>query len=133
MNIILELQEFDDLIIKYTSPPTTSMLRGKLHPIQQAITSKLDEQAKTEAKLSQSERECANLAAQLKVKEAQKATEFVLNMGVFWKRTLKGFEPNPYCPKCRQVMIRNPPYTELYWECGSCHAEFPGDAEPPPK
>jgi hypothetical protein len=50
--------------------------------------------------------------------------------GVLWKRTETGFEKSPYCPRCRHVMIGNPPDYPMYWTC-SCGQAAPIDASPP--
>jgi hypothetical protein len=132
MNIILELEELDDLIVKFTKAPVTTALQGKLRPIIDAAQVESQAWADTKIKHEQLQAELTRLKTDVKVKEAQSAAKPVPHMGVLWKRSLDGFEPNPYCPKCpNTVLIRNPPNRNYYWYCSSCRASFPGDAKPP--
>jgi hypothetical protein len=120
MNITLQLEEFYDLLVGYTVPPNTAMFQSKLRPIIKAIEVELKARAELEIKLKQSESERADLVAQVNVLNAKKATELVPYMGVFWKRFMGGFEPNPYCPKCKGPLAGNPPPRPLLWICVPC-------------
>jgi len=50
--------------------------------------------------------------------------------GLFWLPEGDHYEPNPYCPKCQEVMSQFPPGAQLHWCCSSCDAMF--DWCPPP-
>ena len=132
MNILLELEELDDLIVKFTEPPFRTALQSKLRPIIEATRVELEAGADIKIKLEQSKGECTNLMAQLNVKAAQKPAEFLIHMGVLWKRTLDGFEPNPYCPKCKFALAGNPPPRPYLWVCASCHFNISARGLTPP-
>jgi hypothetical protein len=58
---------------------------------------------------------------------------FQESMGVLWKRTASGFEPNPYCNECAShpPMFPQPPVgTILYWNCSRSHT-VSGNVRPP--
>ena len=108
MNIPLQFQKLDDLILKHTSPPATSILRNELHFIRD------------------------QLEAHFAAKEKLKLGELVMNDGVMWKRNATGFEARPYCPTCRShpVMMEFPPHSKQMWACPSDHS-FAYDSKPP--
>lgn len=108
MNITLQFQELDDLNLKHTSPPTTSILRNKLHTMRD------------------------QLEAHFAAKEKLQLGELVKNDGVFWKRTATGFESRLYCPECpsHPVMMDFPPGSKQEWACPANHS-FAYDSKPP--
>ena len=54
------------------------------------------------------------------------------SMGVFWKQTSKGFEPNPYCAECSHhpIMMEMPPFRPMFWQCSQGHTA-PLSVNPP--
>jgi hypothetical protein len=83
-----------------------------------------------ESRIFQLEKDNTNLRGQL---ENLQPVGFQESMGVLWKRTPAGFEPNPYCAQCQRpvVMTGNPPtHRPLIWICSAGH-RAPGDVRPP--
>jgi hypothetical protein len=117
MNVTLQLQELDELIGQHTKPPATAILRNKLHSIREQV---------------EAYQKGAEELAALKLSQAKESPEFISHMGVLWKKTRTGFEPNPYCAECPRplVMTGNPPHRPLVWICSSGH-RAPGNVTPP--
>jgi len=44
--------------------------------------------------------------------------EFELIRGLLWKLEGEGYEPAPYCPKCKGLMEEFP--RQVHWWCSSC-------------
>lgn len=51
--------------------------------------------------------------------------EYVRSRGVLWFRTADGFDPEPYCPKCKIVMFDFPPRSRTQWNCSQCDMTAP--------
>jgi hypothetical protein len=70
-------------------------------------------------------RRCSELEGRLV--RLERPAAMVEHMGVLWKRTATGFEPNPYCRECptHPIMSVFPPaFTHSppeQWECSSKH------------
>lgn len=45
--------------------------------------------------------------------------------GVLWRRGVKGFEPLPYCPRCRSILILFPAKTPDVIRCPACRFQPP--------
>src|SRR5262245_41367349 len=63
--------------------------------------------------------------------ERAKPLGFVESMGVLWKRTSTGFEPNPYCRECPSHPIMLRPEGFDYWFCGNSKHTAPLTVKPP--
>ena len=50
---------------------------------------------------------------------------YVSSRGVLWLRTATGFDPEPYCPKCKIVMFDFPPGFRQAWNCSQCEMTAP--------
>ncbi len=57
--------------------------------------------------------------------------EFVRHNGVLWRRSGAGFEPAPYCPKCKIVMFDFPPGARMFWNCSECQMTAGWHPAPP--
>jgi hypothetical protein len=79
-------------------------------------------------KNSELEAENKQLHAQL---ENLKPVGFVENMGVFWKRTLTGFEVIPYCKECPTHPIMRPVHDFDILICGNGTHQAPMSVRPP--
>ena len=55
-----------------------------------------------------------------KVLQVSIPEEFLRHNGVLWRRSGAGFEPAPYCPKCKIVMFDFPPGAQMFWNCSGC-------------
>jgi hypothetical protein len=126
MNLTLELQELDDLIVKHTSPPVTTILRNQLHPLWEQMEAYVVEKEEVTAVLKKTQ---ADNAA-LKLTQAKESPGLISNMGVFWKRTATGFEQIPYCGECEHHPIMTPKWRAKIYICSNGH-QAPIYVEPP--
>ena len=53
------------------------------------------------------------------------ADEFHTVEGVLWRRDVQGFEPLPYCPRCRSILILFPAKTPDVIRCPACRFQPP--------
>jgi hypothetical protein len=66
-----------------------------------------------------------------KVQKSSVPDEFVRHNGVLWRRSGVGFEPAPYCPKCKIVMFDFPPGAYMFWNCSGCQMTAGWHTAPP--
>ena len=66
MNITLELQNLDELIVQHTSPPITTMLRNKLHPLREQMEAYIASKSASEERNAQLTEQNQELAAKYK-------------------------------------------------------------------
>jgi hypothetical protein len=88
------------------------------------------------------ERQVADLTKKLEIVESQNALlsgklekasapeEFTKVNGLLWRQTNIGFEPSPYCPRCKTVMHQFPPNARMYWTCSKCDFQADWAAAP---
>jgi hypothetical protein len=85
------------------------------------------ENAELKTKVSAFEIEVRQLRSQLAYSQPV-GGGLVENMGVFWKRTTKGFEPNPYCSECSHHPVMRVVIED--WVCSQGHSA-PHNVHPP--
>jgi hypothetical protein len=98
--------------------------------------------ARYKSELEQMESENERLRHQVKVLESensklkQKVAELSPSgmtpyLGLLWNSLPSGsYEPNPYCPDCKSVLMGFPPEVNDMWLCGKCHRQFPYSKPP---
>jgi hypothetical protein len=97
MNITLELQELDELIIKHTAPPITTILRNKLHPLREqmeAYISSKDHESKQHGMLAAEHAALKDAHAKLQAEHHQPSLKH--HRGLYFKIG----DPIPFCPHC---------------------------------
>jgi hypothetical protein len=110
--------------------------RGSAKILLQRLELAKDQYAALERKVAQLTDEVEQLRQDNEVlrRNAQKTSvpdEIVRHNGVLWRRTSAGFEPAPYCPKCKIVMFDFPPGHRMFWNCSECQMTAGWHPAPP--
>lgn len=110
---------------------TAGLSKDVIDLLEKKLALLIEENTALATKVSRLEIENGQLRAQLQ--NSQPTTSgFHSALGVLWKRDGKGFERVPYCPKCKTIMLGQPPLGPMidpqFWQCAVCnlHATFSG-------
>src|SRR5438876_1195023 len=125
LEAIPKISELLARLIKLSKDREAAALVQKIQEYQLVIqTALLD----ADRKITQMERDHAQAITKLQAQQSgAQPAGFEEVMGVLWKRTPKGFEPNPYCLECSRhpIMTISPPaFTQQspeYRVCSSGH------------
>lgn len=109
---------------------TAGLSKDVIDLLEKKVGLLVDENTTLSTKVSKLEIENAQLRAKLEYAQPAGLEE---SMGVLWKRTATGFEPNPYCNECpgHPVMHYFPTdHRPLRWVCSTGHSA-PISVRPP--
>ena len=109
--------------------------RGSASILRERIELAKEQYAALERRVAELTKELATVKGQNEVLRKRLSTvavpdKYVPSRGVLWLRTADGFEPEPYCPKCKTVMVDFPPGVRLSWNCSQCEMTAPYSSPP---
>ena len=108
---------------------------GSAAILRERITLAKEQYAALERRVEEKTKELEIVKGQNEVLRKQLSTiavpdKYVPARGVLWLRTAVGFDPEPYCPKCKIIMFDFPPGARENWNCSQCMMTVPYSSPP---